>query len=411
MSTLAVYLPVELAGAALMYRYVLMEDGHTLSDHACVSPGLLPASSRGGEIVAVVPAKLLSWHSIELPLGMGAGSPRLRSVLEGLLEDRLLDEPANMHLALQPVQSTGGGAVWVAACDKSWLHGHLLALETVERRVARVVPEFAPETGVLCLHAVSDAGFPQLIATGGKVAGVMCLPLTAATLTLIPSTQDEEEILVFSDPECMELAEKLMQRAIELTTGPQRWLQATRSSWNLAQFDLASSSRLRTVKRLGFLAREVLHAPAGRPARWGFVLLLVIHLAGLNVWSWQAQNTVQIKRTALASLLTQTFPQVKLVVDAPLQMERELVLLSQTSGVATGRDLESILSALGSVTREDLSLVAIEFVAGEVRLKGLQPGAKEVSRISGQLQRLGYASRQDGDIFLIQQVVQAGGPR
>lgn len=411
MSTLAVYLPVDVAGAALVYGYALTLDGQTVSDHASVSPVLLPASLRAGEVVAVVPAKLLSWHHIELPSGIGAGSPRLRSVLEGLLEDRLLDETANMHLALEPAQNMSGDGVWVAACDRSWLHGHLLTLEAAQRRVARVVPEFSPEAGVLCLHAISDAGLPQLVATGGEVAGVLCLPLTSATLTLLPGSRGEEDVLVYADPECIELAELLMQRAIHLTTGPQRWVQASRSPWNLAQFDLASSSRLRAVKRLGLFGREVLRAPAGRPARWGFVLLLVIHLAGLNIWSWQVQNALQMQRGAIASLLTQTFPHVKLVVDAPLQMERELALLSQTSGVATGRDLEPVLAALGSVTRDDLSLAAIEFVAGAVRLKGMQPGAKEASRISALLQSLGYAARQDGDTFLIQQVAQSGGLR
>ena len=100
-----------------------------------------------------------------------------------------------------------------------------------------------------------------------------------------------------------------------------------------------------------------------------------------------------------------------MVVDAPLQMERELVLMRQTSGTLSGRDLEPVLAALGAVARADLSLGAIEFIAGETRLKGLQLGAPEASRISEQLQRLGYTARQDGDTFFIQQVVATGAPR
>ena len=80
---------------------------------------------------------------------------------------------------------------------------------------------------------------------------------------------------------------------------------------------------------------------------------------------------MQARRAGLSSTLTQTFPQVKLVVDAPLQMERELTLLRQASGAVTGRDLEPVLSTLGSVTGADQSLNAIDFVSGEIRLKGL----------------------------------------
>ena len=411
MNTLAIYLPQGAAGVTLTYDYALIADGHNLIDHACVSAALLPATARASEVVAVVPVELLSWHRVELPKGMGTGSARLRPVLEGLLEDRLLDETTQLHLALEPAAGRGGGPVWVAACDKSWLHGHLQALETAQRRVSRVVPEFSPEAGVLRMHVISDAGLPQLIMTGGQVAGVMRLPLTTAAMALAPSTEDDAEILMFAEPEVVELAEKLLQRKVELTTRPQRWLEAAQSPWDLAQFELASSSRLRAFKRLTIFARDLLHAPAGRPARWGFALLVVIHLVGLNIWSWQVQNNLQAQRTAITTTLTQTFPRIKLVVDAPLQMERELVVLRQTSGTLSGRDLEPVLAALGSVARADLSLGAIEFMAGETRLKGMQLGAPEASRISEQLQRLGYAARQDGDTFFIQQVVPAGATR
>ena len=411
MNTLAIYLPQGAAGVTLTYDYALIADGHNLIDHACVSAALLPATARASEVVAVVPVELLSWHRVELPKGMGTGSARLRPVLEGLLEDRLLDETTQLHLALEPAAGPGGGPVWVAACDKSWLHGHLQALETAQRRVSRVVPEFSPEAGVLRMHVISDAGLPQLIMTGGQVAGVMRLPLTPAAMALAPSTEDDAEILMFAEPEVVELAEKLLQRKVELTTRPQRWLEAAQSPWDLAQFELASSSRLRAFKRLTIFARDLLHAPAGRPARWGFALLVVIHLVGLNIWSWQVQNNLQAQRTAITTTLTQTFPRIKLVVDAPLQMERELVVLRQTSGTLSGRDLEPVLAALGSVARADLSLGAIEFMAGETRLKGMQLGAPEASRISEQLQRLGYAARQDGDTFFIQQVVPAGATR
>ena len=411
MNARVVCLPPTAAGVTLAYDFTRTAGDERHNEHACVPAALLPATARGGEVVAVVPAALLSWHSVELPKGIRTGSARLQQVLQGLLEDQLLDEPTQLHLALGPATSAGGGWVWVAVCNKSWLRSHLEALETVERRVSRVVPEFAPDTGVLRLNVVSEAGLPQLIITGGATKGVMRLPLTTAALALIPKSLDGEEILFFAEPEVAEVAEQILQRTVDLNTRPQRWLEAARLPWDLAQFDLASSSRLHKVKRLTNFFRTLLQIPAGRPARWGFILLLVIQLAGINIWSWQVQNTLQTRRTALASTLTQTFPQVKLVVDAPLQMERELSSLRQASGAVTGRDLEPVLSALGSVTGADQSLNAIEFVSGEIRLKGMQLGAPDAARISEQLQRKGLTARLDGDTLFIQQVIQAGGPR
>ena len=408
MNTLVIYLPRTEAGVTLMYDYAVIADGQNLIDHACVSTALLPPSSRAAEQVAVVPIELLSWHKVELPKGISSSSARLRPVLEGLLEDRLLDDIMQLHLALGPAAGPGEGPVWVAACDKSWLHGHLQALETAQRRVSRVVPEFAPDANVLRIHVISDAGLAQLVMTGGHAAGVLRLPLTSAATALIPLTESDEEIRILAEPEVIELAEKLLERRVELTTRPQRLLEAAQSPWDLAQFELASSGRTRAVKRLTKFAQDLLHAPAGRPARWGFALLALVHLAGLNIWSWQVQSNLQARRTAIATTLTQTFPQIKLVVDAPLQMERELAALRQTSGTLSARDLEPVLAALASAARADVSLGGIEYTAGETRLKGMQLGAPEASRVSEQLQRLGYTARQDGETFFIQQVVPNG---
>ena len=408
MNTLIVCLPTIAAGDTMAYDYTQTADDESHNDHASVPAALLPAVARGGEVLAVVPSALLSWHSVTLPKGIRTGSARLQQVLQGLLEDQLLDEPAQLHFALGPAASADDASVWVAVCDKSWLRGHLVALETAGRKVTRVVPDFAPDEGVLRLNVVSEAGLPQLIITGGSTIGVMRLPLTSAALALLPQSLDGEELLFFAEPEVAEQAEQIFQRSVTLITRPQRWLEAVRSGWDMAQFDLASSGRLHRVKRLTSLVRGLWRAPAGRPARWGFASLLVIQLAGMNIWSWQVQNTLQARRAAVASTLTQTFPQVRLVVDAPLQMERELTLLRQATGTLTGRDLEPALSALGSVTGADQSLNAIEFVSGEVRLKGMQLGAPEAARISGQLQRKGFTARLDGDTLLVQQVAQTG---
>ena len=57
---------------------------------------LLP---RGDDVVLVLPPLAVSWHAVALPR-MPAN--RVRAALDGLLEDRLLDEVDQLHLALEP---------------------------------------------------------------------------------------------------------------------------------------------------------------------------------------------------------------------------------------------------------------------------------------------------------------------
>ena len=73
-----------------------------------------------------------------------SGTVRVRSVLNGLLEDRLLDEPERLHFALEPGARAGVSA-WVAACNRIGLRSVVQALETAGRRVTRIIPEFAPQ--------------------------------------------------------------------------------------------------------------------------------------------------------------------------------------------------------------------------------------------------------------------------
>src|SRR3989344_71783 len=125
MSTLILFLPPARPGPATEYSYTLTADGHTALRHATAPAALLPEPTRpGGEVVAVVPARALSWQRVQLPpglaLGAGQQTPRLRSVLEGLLEDRLLDDASQLHFAIQP-DANPGEPVWVAVCDRTWL--------------------------------------------------------------------------------------------------------------------------------------------------------------------------------------------------------------------------------------------------------------------------------------------------
>ena len=133
MSTLILFLPQAPCGPTTAFSYTLTADGHTELRHASAPAALLPEPARpGGEVVAVVPARALSWQRVQLPqgvpLGAGQQTPRLRSVLEGLLEDQLLDDPAQLHFALEP-GARAGKPVWVAVCDRAWLREALQVLE------------------------------------------------------------------------------------------------------------------------------------------------------------------------------------------------------------------------------------------------------------------------------------------
>jgi general secretion pathway protein L len=399
MSLLLVLLPPGPPGS---YPYAHSFDGQSVPEHGSAVPALLPAARRGVEVVAVLPAAQLSWHRVSLPKGVGRGSPRLRATLAGLLEEQLLDDPGDLHFALEP-GVPAGAAAWVAVCRRDWLHAHLQALDAAQRPVARIVPELAPRADGLELTVVGEPERAQALASGGPAPGMaQLLPFNAATLALLSSVDAQAAPpLLRAEPAVAELAEQTLQQAVTLVQPAQRLLEASRGPWDLAQLELASGGGARAARRAGAFWRDFLHAPAWRPARWGLGLLLLAQLVGLNLWAWRTQDELAARRAHIEATLTDSFPQVKVVVDAPLQMAREVASLRQATGAASARDLEPLLAALGQAT--PTVPTAIDYSPGELRLKGVPLSADALSQANQRLRPLGYQLGTAGDSSVLRQ--------
>lgn len=405
MTTLIITLPTAPQDTAALYDYVLTPDGHSVTGNQRVPLALLPLVGPSDEVVAVVPAQHLSWHPVQLPKGtlgrryLQDSSPlRVRAILDGLLEERLLDETQNLHFALAP-GVPDDGPVWVAVCDRAWLQGALQALEQSGHRAARIVPEFAPESLGDTLYVKGEADAAQLVFT--HRGGVTVWPLSKAAVALLGWP---EAAPVVAEPAVAALAEQLLHRPVTLQQSAQQRLQAAASAWDLAQFELVNSSGARTLKRWSAHTRSLLRAPRWRAARWATLALLAVNLIGLNAWAWKEQASLKAQRLAINAVLSSTFPKVQVVVDAPLQMAREVASLQQASGVASSRDLEAMLGALATVAPATSVPAAIDYVPGELRLKGLKLKPDEVNPMSFKLKPLGYAAALNGDSLVIQQV-------
>ncbi len=410
MTTLIVTLPTALPAAATPCEGVLTDDWLTVLSRVETTVALLPAPS-GGEIVAVVPVSRLSWHKVELPQGaisrslfQEGGTGRLRSVLDGLLEERVLDETAQLHFALEP-EARSGSSAWVAACDRAWLHAWLAALEQAGRAVARIVPELAPSragsadmAGSASLHVMGTPDKARLVVAGPE--GVTVLPLSQATAALMVWPEGAKPV---AEPAVAELAEDYFKTPVSLQTPAQRWLAAAQSDWDLAQFDLLYNRRARTQKRLSALSSALLQAPRWRAARWAALLLLVVNIVGLQGWAMKEQSAQAAKRAAISSTLTATFPEVRVVVDAPLQMARSVADLQRRNGAASPADMETMLGQLQAAAPDLPAPSAIEFIANELKLKGLNAAAPGLGKLSALLRAQGYSARLEGDSLTIRE--------
>lgn len=368
--------------------WVRSVDGQRVDGHGQNPVALLPADP---EVVLVVPLRTLSWHQVAVPK---AAASRWRAVLNGLLEERVLGDTADLHFALEP-GARSGQTLWIAACDKAWLRSWLQALEGAGRPVTRIVPALCPPAnGQARVHwAYGSADAPWLATADAD--GVRCLPLLAASMLVSAETADSATgTRWLADPAVAAAAEQALDQRFEPLPLSAGLLRSAQTDWNLAQFDLSLSATARRRQQWRQSLRHLRSAPAWRPARWGLVMLLLVQVLGLNIAAWQERDDLADKRLAVRQTLQQTFPQVTLVLDAPQQMQRELAQLQRASGQLSARDLEAMLTAVG---RGDAAPARqLRYQTGELQLD-----TADATRLAQMLSGSGWLARADGNRLIL----------
>jgi general secretion pathway protein L len=342
--------------------YVLSNDGMTMQEQGRAPAPLLP---RAEAVVLVLEDADVSWHRVVLPK---APASKLRAALAGLLEEQLLEDEAQLHFALSP-NAMGGQNTWIAVMNKPWLAGELAKLASAGLNVDAIVPTSwpgGPAHGHFheAQHDAEGRAFVRLCVSDD--AGLHLAHLTGGLARTWLARWQDTPMRWTATPGTSQIAQEWLGTSLSILGEPERALQAAGSAWNLRQFDLAYSRR--GPKAVRDWARQFMR-PGWRPFRTGLVALLVLQLLGLNAWAWQQRQAVQAKRAALNSLLRETFPQVRTVLDAPAQMQRETDALRAAAGRAGEQDLESLLAAAAAAWPEGMAPAAsVRFEGGTLTL-------------------------------------------
>ena len=324
------------------WDWVLSADGQAVSARGRGRAATLPACDR--LVLAVEPAAL-GWHRVELPRVAPA---RLRAALDGLLEEALLEEPAQLHLALEP-GAAPGQAAWVAVLRRDLLAGALAALEAAGRDADRVVPLWPPGAARRGhFSAGDDSGGPACLEWSAP-EGALALPLRGAAARALAGVAAEPGVQWSASPAAAAAAERWLGAPVPLLDEGERALRAADSAWELRQFDLAP--RRRGARRAAAVWRAWL-GPTWRPVRLGLASLVALQVLGLNAWAWQQQRAIAERQQAQQALLRSAHPQVRVVIDAPLQMQRETALLRARAGQIGEADLEAALAAAAAAWPE-----------------------------------------------------------
>jgi general secretion pathway protein L len=383
------------ASSGTEFSYVLSPDGLAVGSQGRCAASLLP---RADSVVAVLADCDVGWHRVTLPKAPRA---KMRAALVGMLEEALLEEPELTHLALAPGASAGQTA-WVAAVHKPWVASHLALLDKANRSVERVVPASWPDevpVGHFAEGTAADGSTERMTLVWSDADGVACLGLQGTLARTLLPAQPTEAARWTATPAVAAQAERWLGAPVIVLSAEQRALQATRTLWNLRQFDLAARHRGARALRDAWLRWL---SPAWRPVRWGVASLVVLNIIGLNLWAWHQRSSVQEKQQAMADLLRKTYPNVRAVLDPAVQMQRETDALRAAAGKPGDNDLEVLLQAAASAWPPDRPPVEmLRFEPGRLTLAATGWTPDQVQQFRAQLRPAGWQVEfQDGRLML-----------
>lgn len=411
MSTLVITLaphprlgPAPGESASSSVAWALTDDGLVVTREGRSPVAELPRADR---IVAVLHPMDVSWHSVRVPK---ASPARMPAALAGLLEDALLDDLAATHLSLAP-GARAGEPGWVAATDRAALTAALAQLERAGRPVERVVPSLWPDAPPLVFvhDAAADGGAARLTVSHAHPGGVAHWPLSASSRSVLPQELPSDWLLT-ATPAAAAPADRWLGRPVQVVTAAEFALRAARSLWNLRQFDLAARHRGVAALREGLTT--FWRHPAWRPLRVGLAALLVVQLVGLNAEAWRQRNAVAQRKAEMVALLQSAHPQVRAVLDAPAQMQRETDALRAAAGRAGEADLEALLQAAASAWPAQQPVQTLNYEPGRLTLATPGWDDAQLARLRDALAPGGWRVEPgEGRVTLSRAITGSGTPR
>jgi len=391
MSTLLLFLPSRTrlralgqaapeTAAAREYDWVLTPDGRHIDREGRAAAAGMPAADS---VIAVVAESDISWRRVELP----KAGRQMRAALAGKLEESLLDDPDALHFAVEP-DAVGGDTAWVAVTSRAWLAGHLAELDTAAVFVDRVAPLAWPDEPPRGHFFDGDGGADVISLLWSHADGVTTLPLQGGLARQFFTPDLVHAAQWTATPAAATRAEHWLGTPVTVQTRAQRALAAVDNAWDLRQFDLAP--RARGVRALRLLGRHLMRKP-WQPVRWGLAALLVVQLLGINLAAWRQHREVAARREAVTATLTGAFPQVRAVLDAPVQMRKQLDLLRASAGSVGEQDLEALLGAAAMAWPGDRPPAdALSFEPGRLTVAAAGWTPAQIDNFRAQLQGGGW---------------------
>ena len=362
----------EEAGSETLFAWLLRgENGKPMRS----GQGALDAMPAAAQCHIVVPASRVLLSSVQAP---ARNRKKFMQALPYAVEDRIMTDPESVHVAAGEDQENS--EIPLAIVDRAWLRQVLNGLKNSGIKPVRAEVEtlLAPcKTGVWALIWRGNGGFVRQ----GPHSG---LPLDggdadhppAALQLAIEEAADNQPASIqlhLDGASAPNLGAWSSGLGVPVTSGGEwQWPASAEHGINLLQGEFAAG---RT--RADWLPRL-------RPAFMLASLILGLHVAfTLGDWAMLKFEKHRLT-TSIEQSFRKAFPDAKVIVDAPLQMSRNLAGLRHSAGMAEQNDFLPLLARVAPMLGTEARLRGLEYQQENLKIRLIlpNPAAAESLRAS-----------------------------
>lgn len=400
---LRIFLTSHWQDAASNCAWVLIDDNGAQRD---TGSGTLASMPHADEAIAIVAADRVLATAAALP---NLKRNKMETALPFVLEDGLLDDVSAVHVT--PGTKLTDGRTVLYTLDKGWLSRFIAACSAAKLRMRRVVPEFCLLPQRSEEWSVAWDGTRGFMAMTGHLGGAldvgndMRMP-TLLQLRLQQTPPAALRLFTLSD----EVAAPNWGIKVPVLFERQHF------DWRKAEIPADTPNLLwgkfAPPPRIGELW------PVLRPALMVLLLLFCVEAVLTNLeWAVLAHEKRHLSN-AMTDTFRETFGADAVVVDAPLQMRRNVARLRHAAGVADDADFLPLLEKF-SVATNDLPgrvLNTVRYDGGKLDVEMRLSGANAVDMLRQRIAEAGLFlqvtdTQTAGSTLTLQLRVSAGGAR
>ena len=341
----------------------------------------LDAMPAAAQCHIVIPASRVLLSSVQLP---AQNRKKFMQALSYAVEDRIMADPESVHVAAGEAQENG--EMPVAIVDRAWLRQVLDSLcgSGFKPLRAEVETLLAPcKTGVWALIWRGNGGFVRQ----GPYSGIPLdggdaqQPPAALQLAIAAADKPTSIQLYLDGASAPDLGAWSSALGIPVTAGGEwQWPASAEHGINLLQGEFTAKST---------------HAdwlPRLRPALILASLILGLQVA-FTIGDWAMLKLEKHRlTTAMEQSFRKAFPDAKVIVDAPLQMSRNLAELRHNAGMTDQNDFLPLLAQVAPNLGTEVRLRSLEYQQENLKIRLILPNPAAAESLRANLPQAKFTS-------------------